>query len=71
MKSNRKKPIRLCLDVVAAYNRDELPVPACQGLNVDNVEEVMAHPFHWAYLTEAQAEEVLFELYVARRTRMQ
>ena len=36
-----------------------------------STEEIMAHPFHWAYLTERDTEEVLLELYVARRMKMQ
>lgn len=62
---------RYCLDVVAAYNREELVLPSCSGLQVHSIEEIMAHPFHWAHLNERDTEEVLMELYVARRRRMQ
>jgi hypothetical protein len=71
MKPDAKRPSRHYLDVVAAYNREELPLPACSGLDVQSIEELMAHPFHWAHLTERDAEEVLMEIYVARRRRMQ
>ena len=70
MKRKPHSPIRHYLDVVAAYNREELPLQVCSGLNVQSIEEIMAHPFHWAHLTERDTEEVLMELYVARR-RMQ
>lgn len=64
------KKTRFCLDVVAAYNREGLPLSDCSGLGVQNIEELMAHPYHWMHLTENDTEEVLLELYVARR-RMQ
>ncbi len=70
MRRKEAKPIRYHLDVVAAYNREELNVPACGGLQVKSIEEIMAHPYHWAHLTERDTEEVLMELWVARR-RMQ
>lgn len=71
MEPKAKPPQRRCLDVVAAYNREELPLPNCSGLKVQSIEEIMAHPFHWAHLTKRDMEEVLMELYVARRRRMQ
>ena len=40
------------LDVAALYNREDLPVPECSGLHVQSIEEIMAHPFHWAHLSE-------------------
>jgi len=72
MSHNARSQNRRCyLDVVAAYNREELAMPVCSGLHVQSIEEIMAHPFHWAHLTERDTEEVLMELYVARRRRMQ
>ena len=59
------------LDVAAAHNGEELTLPACSGLQVQSIEEIMAHPYHWAHLSERDTEEVLMELYVARRRRMQ
>ncbi len=70
MARENSKPVRYYLDVVAAYNREQLPLPACSGLEVRSIEEIMAHPFHWAHLTQRDTEEVLMELYVARRCRM-
>ena len=64
-------PTRHYLDVAAAYNREGISLPPCSGLEVQCIEEIMAHPFHWAYLTERDTEEVLLELYVARRMKMQ
>jgi len=70
--SRRSQPqTRYCLDVVAAYNREGLPLPPSSGMMPRSIEEILAHPFHWAYLSERDAEEVLMEIYVARRTRMQ
>ncbi len=66
-----KRRVRHYLDVVAAYNRDDLPTQPSSGADVDNIEEIMAHPYLWGHLTERETEEVLMELYVARRTRMQ
>jgi hypothetical protein len=71
MQPKARKAKRCFLDVVAAYNREELPLSACSGLNVESIEEIMAHPYHWAHLTERETEEVLMEIYVARRRRMQ
>ena len=71
MDPQTRRTQRCFLDVVAAYNREELPLPACSGLEVRSIEEIMAHPFHWAHLTESDTEEVLMEIYVARRRRMQ
>jgi hypothetical protein len=65
------RTVRHYLDVVAAYNREDLPLEPCSGLRVDSIEEIMAHPFHWAHLSERETEEVLMEIYVARRRRMQ
>lgn len=62
---------RYYLDVVAAYNREDLALSACSGARAPSIEELMAHPFHWAHLTERDTEEVLLELYVARRMKMQ
>ena len=69
----RKKTSKpfLCLDVCAAYNREDLPLADCAGLGVQDIEEIMMHPYHWAHLTERDTEEVLMELYVARRFRSQ
>lgn len=64
-------PKQYYLDVVAAYNREELPLPSCSGLQVQCIEEILEHPYHWAHLTERDTEEVLMEIYVARRRRMQ
>ncbi len=71
MEAKQNRPTRHYLDVVAAYNREDLPLSACSGLLVESIEEIMAHPFHWTHLTERETEEVLMEIYVARRRRMQ
>jgi hypothetical protein len=71
MKKDTNRTSRHYLDVVAAYNRESLTLSACSGLDVQSIEEIMAHPFHWAHLTERDTEEVLMEIYVARRRRMQ
>jgi hypothetical protein len=71
MQPDSRRIVRHVLDVVAAYNREDLALEPCSGVNVDSIEEIMAHPFHWAYLTERETEEVLMEIYVARRRRMQ
>jgi hypothetical protein len=71
MKPKAHQTTRHFLDVAAAYNREDLPLPPCSGLHVQSIEEIMAHPFHWAHLTESDTEDVLMELYVARRRRMQ
>lgn len=59
------------LDVAAAHNGEELSLADCSGLQVQSIEEIMAHPYHWAHLSERDSEEILMELYVARRRRMQ
>ena len=66
MKSENPRKARLYLDVVAAYNRDELPMSS-SGMDVQSIEEIMAHPYYWAYLSESETEEVLLQLYVQRR----
>ncbi len=71
MQRKTHRPVRYYLDVVAAYNREELPLPASSGLQVQSIEEILAHPYHWAHLTDRDTEEVLMEIYVARRRRMQ
>ena len=59
------------LDVAAAYNREGLPLPEQTGQGAANAEDVMMHPYYWAHLTESDTEDVLMELYVARRFRSQ
>lgn len=71
MRRKAQTPTQYFLDVVAVYNREGLPMPACSGLHVQSIEEIMAHPYHWAHLSERDTEEVLMEIYVARRRRMQ
>ena len=71
MPQETRKPDRIYLDVEAAYNREELPLPQCSGLQVQSIEEIMQHPYHWAHLSERETEEVLMELYVVRRRRAQ
>lgn len=62
------------LDISAAYNRDNLPMPKPNGPNgrrVLSMEMLLHHPFYWEWLNERETEEVLMELYVARTRRMQ
>jgi hypothetical protein len=69
----RKKPT-IILEVSAAYNRDNLPMPKPNGPNgrrVLSLEMLLHHPFYWEWLNERETEEVLMELYVARTRRMQ
>jgi hypothetical protein len=69
----RSKPT-IVLDVCAAYNRDNLPMPKPNGPNgrrVLSMEMLLHHPFYWEWLSERETEEVLMELYVARTRRMQ
>ena len=64
----------LVLDVTAAYNRDNLPMPKPNGPNgrrVLSMEMLLHHPFYWEWLNERETEEVLMEIYVARTRRMQ
>ncbi len=63
--------LKLVLNVAAAYNREELPIPRCSGMNVNTIEEMLDHPYHWAYLSEREQEDILMEIYVARRRWMQ
>jgi hypothetical protein len=71
MAQKARKQVRVYLDVEAAYNREDLPIPQCSGLQVQSIEEIMQHPYHWAHLSERDQEEVLMELYVVRRRRAQ
>lgn len=57
------------IDVSAAYNREDLQVAGDAGFAAEP-EALMAHPHRWEHITERDAEEVLMELWVARR-RMQ
>ena len=69
----RTKPT-IILEVSAAYNRDNLPMPKPNGPNgrrVLSMEMLLHHPFYWEWLNERETEEVLMELYVARTRRMQ
>ena len=69
----RRKPT-IFLDVSAAYNRENLPMPKPNGPNgrrVLSMEMLLHHPFYWEWLNERETEEVLMELYVARTRRMQ
>ena len=62
------------LEVKAAYNLEELPIPKPNGPNgrrVLNLEMLMNHAFYWEWLNERETEEVLMELYVTRTRRMQ
>jgi hypothetical protein len=72
-RGERKRPT-IILEVSAAYNRDNLPMPKPNGPNgrrVLSMEMLMHHPFYWEWLNERETEEVLMELYVARTRRMQ
>lgn len=72
-RAERTKPT-IILDVSAAYNRDNLPMPKPNGPNgrrVLSMEMLLHHPFYWEWLNEREAGEVLMELYVARTRRMQ
>ena len=72
-KRGSRKP-SLILDVSAAYNRDNLPMPKPNGPNgrrVLSMEMLLHHPFYWEWLNERETEEVLMELYVARTRRAQ
>jgi hypothetical protein len=71
MTAVKKHVRRYHLDVVAAYNREGLNLPLISGLDVSTIEEIMEHPYHWAHLTEKDTEDVLMEIYIARRRRMQ
>ena len=71
MRREERLDAQFFLDVAAAHNGEELALPACSGLQVQNIDEIMAHPYHWAHLSERDSEEILMELYVARRRRMQ
>ena len=64
----------LVLEVRAAYNLHNLPMPKPNGPNgrrVLDMEMLMNYPFYWEWLNERETEEVLMELYVARTRRMQ
>lgn len=70
----QRKKATLILEVSAAYNRDNLPMPKPNGPNgrrVLSLEMLLHHPFYWEWLNERETEEVLMELYVARTRRMQ
>ena len=74
--SERSEPVTptIILEVSAAYNRDNLPMPKPNGPNgrrVLSMEMLLHHPFYWEWLNERETEEVLMELYVARTRRMQ
>jgi hypothetical protein len=71
MRQDERQEAQYFLDVAAAHNGEELALPDCSGLHVQSIEEIMAHPYHWAHLSERDSEEILMELYVARRRRMQ
>ena len=68
-----KKPT-VVLEVSAAYNRENLPMPRPNGPNgrrVLSLEMLLNHPFYWEWLNEREAGEVLMELYVTRTRRAQ
>jgi hypothetical protein len=62
---------RFYLDVAAAYNCEELPLLTYGSPQVQSIEELLAHPFYWTYMSEHDTEEVLMELYMVRRRRAQ
>ncbi|MCS6776059.1 MAG: hypothetical protein RMJ43_04315 [Chloroherpetonaceae bacterium] len=64
----------IVLEVNAAYNRDDLPLPAPNGPNgrrVLNLEMLMNHAFYWDWVNERETEEILMQLYITRTRRMQ
>ena len=68
-----KKPT-IVLEVSAAYNRENLPMPRPNGPNgrrVLSLEMLLHHPFYWEWLNERETGEVLMELYVTRTRRAQ
>ena len=71
MRHEERREAQFYQDVAAAHNGEGLPLPDCSGLQVQSIEEIMAHPYHWAHLSERDSEEILMELYVARRRKMQ
>jgi hypothetical protein len=71
LKQQAKASVRYCLDVVAAYNREDLPLPSWNGVPFNSIQEIAVHPFLLARLAEQDMEDVLMDLYVARRRWMQ
>ena len=64
----------IILEVNAAYNRENLPMPKPNGPNgrrVLNLEMLLHHPFYWDWLNERETEEVLMEIYITRTRRAQ
>ncbi|MCC6731460.1 MAG: hypothetical protein IT208_19210 [Chthonomonadales bacterium] len=71
MRPKKDAPGRYYLDVVAAYNRQDLPLPAWRAVPLNNIREVAVHPYLLARLAEQDSEDILMDLYVARRRWMQ
>lgn len=59
------------LDVVAAYNRQDLPLRDRRSPRVVQGEDIAAQPYIWAKLSMRDTEDLLMDLYIARRRHMQ
>jgi hypothetical protein len=60
----------LCLDVVAAYNRGNLPEVG-RGRRDADALSAYAHPYILANLSMEDTGDLLMDLFMARRTGMQ
>ena len=67
MTQKRSSRCVLILDVPAAFDRLDLRHAISQG----GTPLHNGIPLPWPGMTEREAEEMLFDLYVARRTKMQ
>jgi hypothetical protein len=61
---------RLCLDVVAAYNRGNLPEMG-RGRQDADAMSAIAHPYSLARLSMEDTGDLLMDLFMARRTGTQ
>lgn len=59
------------LDVVAAYNRQGLVTEETELVAFAHVQDLLSYPALVSQLAEQNAEEILMDLYVARRFWMQ
>jgi len=71
MNRTKRRSTTLFLDVAAAYNRDDMPIPDHSGDGQEIISLLMSNPSYCRRMTDQETEDMLMELYIARRRRAQ
>lgn len=71
MRARNARRSVLILDLAAAYNREGMPLPPEDEPNYVSAHQLVLDPALVARIADEDAEDMLLDLYVARRRWMQ